>query len=62
LTNKRYANGDVHLRRPPAKQRYAVLPSESSDHTLDSDMVYLHQSQLICEQSRGHFHLLQKFA
>jgi hypothetical protein len=58
----RYANGDDHLHRPLAKQLYVGLPSESSDRTLGSDKAYLRQSQLTCEQSRGRFHLLQKFA
>jgi hypothetical protein len=58
----RYASGVDHLHRHLAKQRYGVLPSESFDHTPGSDKAYLHQSQLICGQSRVRSHLLQSFA
>jgi hypothetical protein len=55
------ANADDHLHRLLAKQLYAELPLESFDHNPDSDTVYLHQSQLIFEQSKFHSHLPQNF-
>jgi len=57
----RYANAGDYLLHHLAKQRYVALPSESLDHSLGIDMVYLQKNQLIYEQSINHFHLLRNF-
>ena len=57
--NMRYANVCDYLHRHRAMQLYAVSPSELLDRIPDSDTVYLLQTQLICEQSRDHSHLLR---
>jgi hypothetical protein len=38
LTNKLYANVDVHPHRNLSRQQHAALLAESSDHILGSDM------------------------
>ena len=57
----RYANVGDYLHRHRARQLYAESPSELLDRIQDSDTVYLPPTQLICEQSRDHSHLLQNF-
>jgi hypothetical protein len=57
----RYANVCDYLHRHRAMQPYAESPSELLDRIRGSDTVYLPQTQLICEQSRDHSHLLQNF-
>jgi hypothetical protein len=41
------ANGDAILHHVLTTQQYVALPSESLDHNLGSDMVYLKKNQLI---------------
>jgi hypothetical protein len=55
------ANVGGSLHHLLTKQQCAESQGESSDHILDSDMVYLIQNQLICEPYIGLLGALQSF-